>query len=235
MSNIGFKIFEDFYRVEKEIIEQLKKIPTTNIADALSSRNLVSDRELYAYHKSGLRMTGTAMTVKVPSGDNLMVQKAIQIAKAGDVIVIEQLEQSNDALVGDLVCQFAKNKGVAGFIVDGAIRDRVGIFEMELPVYARGVVPRGANKEGPGEINVPICCKGMEVNPGDIVVGDDDGIVIIPSEQAVAILHKAKQKDKEDKEKMIKIRNRTFNYNYVDEILKKKGCEHHSSFKGSRN
>lgn len=139
-------------------------------------------------------MVGTAFTIKVRVADNLMVHKALDYAQPGDVLVIDAEGDTEHAILGEIMTREAMVNGLAGFLIDGAIRDAGEIKKMEFPVFARGVTPRGPFKDGPGEINTPVSCGGVVVNPGDIIVGDEDGVVIIPSVDAEDILKKVEIK-----------------------------------------
>ncbi|MCM3762104.1 RraA family protein [Alkalihalobacillus oceani] len=227
MTNLGCKVVQSFERVEQAVLEEYKKFDSAIISDA-GDHLITSSTDMVRLSKQGLTFAGSALTVRVPPGDNLMVQKAVQLAKEGDVIVIEETSPSDTALIGDIVCQAAKQKGVTGFIVYGAIRDHSALLEMTLPIYAKGVVPRGATKEGPGEINVPIPIGQAAIDPGDLIIGDDDGFVVVPAGESSTVLYKAKEKARQDREKIQKIHDGHFDLSWVDDRLKEKGCEYHS-------
>jgi RraA family protein len=186
--------------------------------------------EIKAFHKPGLRMAGFAFTVRVSPADNLMLHKALTLAKPGDVIVVEAGGALTNAITGELMAATAKQRGIAGFVIDGAIRDRAGILQLEFPVYAKGLQPRGPYKDGPGEINVPVSCNGVVVNPGDIVIGDDDGVVVVPMRDAHSVLKKAKEKAEQERAIMDAIVSGTLDTSWIDEQLKQKGCEFHAFY-----
>ncbi|MDA0629289.1 RraA family protein, partial [Acinetobacter baumannii] len=121
-----------------------------------------------------------ACTVRVFPGDNLMVHKSLDIAQPGDIVVVTAGGSNMNAILGDMICTKAKHRHIAGFIVDGLIRDLPDILPLDFPVWARGTTPIGPLHRGPGEVNYPIACGGVVVNPGDLVVADDAGIVAIP-------------------------------------------------------
>ncbi|GAB1576977.1 RraA family protein [Bordetella petrii] len=154
-----------------------RNVPAACIADCLGRS--VGSVGLRAYHGAGAPLCGPALTVRVRPGDNLMIHAAMLAARAGDVIVIDGGADLSQALVGDLMRTTAIALQLGGFVIDGAIRDTASWADGRMPVYARGHTPRGPSKDGPGEINVPIACAGMAVQPGDLVVGDADGIVVI--------------------------------------------------------
>src|SRR5690606_36251902 len=125
-------------------------------------------------------LAGPALTVRTRPGDNLMLHKAIDIAEPGDVIVVDAGGDLTNSLMGELMLTYAKRRGVAGFVIYGAIRDADAFPQVNLPVFAAGVTHRGPYKDGPGEINVPIALEGMVVHPGDLVIGDRAGVLAVP-------------------------------------------------------
>ena len=142
-------------------------------------------------HRSG-KLFGLALTVRTTPGDNLLVQKAVDLARPGEVIVIDGGGSAARALVGGNICRRAARRGVGGFVVDGAIRDLDVISTSDLPVYARYVTPRGPTREGHGAINVPLKIDGVVVRPGDVILGDLDGLVCVPRAEAAALIPKAR-------------------------------------------
>ena len=189
MKNIGCTIIEDFQRPPAELIESFRGIPVANIDDCMNRTAAISG-EIYPINAAPL--LGPALTVRVTPGDNLMFHKAMDLAKPGDVIVIDAGGLVERATLGELMALYCKTKGVAGIIVDGAIRDVDELSEMDMPIYARGVSPNGPYKNGPGEINLPVCIGGRVVCPGDILAGDGDGVIVIKQEEAAGLAEKAK-------------------------------------------
>ena len=148
---------------------------------------------LHAYHgKLNKILCGQAITVRVRPGDNLMIHKAMMMALPGDVIVIDGGGDRTQALVGGLMRTTAMTRRLAGFVIDGAVRDLVEWAEGSIAIYARGHTHRGPSKEGPGEINIPIACAGLAVMPGDLILGDADGVIAIPAIELVALLPKVR-------------------------------------------
>jgi RraA family protein len=182
-------------------------------------------RGLRHFNKMGIKMVGTAFTVKTAPGDNLMVHKALTLAKEGDVIIVDSCGNKSRALIGGIMCRLAKEKGLAGMVIDGLIRDSNDIWELGLPVYAYGTSPGGPYKEGPGEINTTISCAGVVVEPGDVVIGDDDGLVIVPQRNAETILLRTRKKKAHERDLSLKIETGRVDYSWIDELLKNKGCE----------
>lgn len=185
------------------VIEQLKTIPTTAISDVLEGMNNVSPaikplRDEY-------KIAGRAFTIRTAVGDNLAVLKAIKEAKQGDILVVDAKGDTYRAIAGDFVVGMMQTMGFGGLVVDGAVRDVMDIKNLKFPVFVKGTTVSSGGKNGPGEINVPISCGGASVNPGDIVVGDIDGVVIIPKEKAEEVLEGAKAKMTADEEREAKI------------------------------
>lgn len=224
MSNIGFRIVENVDRINPKIINGYKGIAASNIADVMG-RFRAMDHSIKSVNKPGIHVVGSAFTVRTHPSDNLMVHKALDLAQPGDIIVIDACGDMGNAILGELMCLYAKVKGLGGFIVDGPVRDLYAIAEMGFPVFARGGTPRGPYKEGPGEINTVISCGNVPIAPGDVIVGDDDGIVVIPKAEAAEVLKSAKAV--QDKEAAIiqAIYDGKWDRAWVDDTLKSKGCE----------
>jgi 4-hydroxy-4-methyl-2-oxoglutarate aldolase len=183
---IGFRFRTEIERADPAIIEKLKEYPTPNIADAMN-RFRVMDPGIKAVNKGDF-IAGPAITVMCASGDNLMFHKAMALARPGDVIVGNYFGANNTAGFGGLMARTAKRVGIAGFIVDGAVRDAEDFKELGLPVYSRTVTASGCFKNGPGEVNYPISCGSVVVMPGDIVIASKDGIVVVPKADAEYVL-----------------------------------------------
>lgn len=224
MSNVGFRVFQSMERADKEIIEGFKGIATPNIGDVMG-RMFAMDYTIKSVNKPGIHIFGSALTVRTHPSDNLMVHKAMDLAKPGDIIVIDACGDMGNAILGELMCHYAKTKGIAGYIVDGPIRDLHGIAEMGFPVFAKGGSPRGPYKEGPGEINTIISCGGISVSPGDIIVADDDGIIAIPKDDAAVVLKNAKKVQENERIIIESIYKGEWDRTWVDKTLQEKGCE----------
>jgi len=223
MNNIGFRIFPRVTILDEKFIDQFRNVVTPHISDNLNRMHAIGSR-LRPYH-NGRRLIGTALTVKTRPGDNLLVHKAIDMAEPGDVIVVDAGGETTNAIVGEIMMQLAIKKGIAGFIIDGAIRDTKAFIDENFPVYAAGVTHRGPYKEGPGEINIPISVAGMLVNPGDLLVGDEDGLAVVSAEHAGEILEKVRLQEVKEREILASIENGTVDRSWVDETLRQKGCE----------
>ncbi|WP_286885678.1 RraA family protein [Aneurinibacillus sp. UBA3580] len=204
----------------EEIIARFKEVPTTCISDAMQGLNNL-DSTIKPL-KEAYTVAGRALTVKIPVGDNSAVLKAIREAKIGDVLVVDAKGDLYRAIAGDFVVGMAKTMGIEGIVVDGVIRDITGIKDLNFPVFCKGTTVAASGKAGVGEINVPISCGGVTVRPGDIIVGDADGVVVVPKEIEQDVLKKAQEKMKTDqaREESILV-NRETVINYLDSILSK--------------
>jgi 4-hydroxy-4-methyl-2-oxoglutarate aldolase len=178
----GFCLIKEIDRVQKEIIEQLGKFKSAIIGDGMGRRGFMDHgiKPLTCEFK----MWGSAITVETRPGDNLMVHAALMIAQPGDVIVINAYGNLSTSCWGELTTRMSIRKGLAGVVIDGAIRDSRELASIDFPVFCRGVNPCGGGKEGTGQVNMPISCGGTTVHPGDVIVGDADGVVVIPHQLA---------------------------------------------------
>lgn len=220
---VGCKIVKDFQRPAPELVARFKDMPVANIDDNMG-RIAAVDAAIKPVGKGTL--LGTAFTIRVPQGDNLMFHAAMDLAKPGDVIVIDAGGFTDRAIFGELMATYCKSRGIKGIVCDGAVRDCDGLAAMEdFLVYARGVTPNGPYKNGPGEINVPVVIGGKLVRPGDIVVGDDDGVLFIDPAIADEIADATQAVEKKEADIMDHILNDgTYIRPWVDEKLKEIGC-----------
>ncbi len=219
---IGYRIYPSPARAPRELIAALARHAAANLCDSMGRTGQVSSA-LRAMHRSG-KICGPALTVRTAPGDNLLIHKAIDLAQPGDVIVVDGGGFTEAALIGDLMTSYAVTRDVAGFVIDGAVRDVEEISARDLPVYARAVSPRGPTREGPGEINVAVSIGGAVVHPGDIVVGDGDGLVIVPPAQAQAILAAVEKLLAKEKALLDSIAAGNVDRRWVNETLAAKGC-----------
>ncbi|MGN4127755.1 RraA family protein [Lysinibacillus sphaericus] len=173
-----------------------KHLPTTAISDATGGHtNLRSDIKPLAEH---FKIAGRAVTVRLPDGENDAVLEAIRAANAGDILVIDAKGNMNRAVAGDFVISLAKGMGVQGFVVDGVIRDIAAIRELNFPVFSLGTTVAAGNKNGGGKVNVPIAIGGVTVQPGDYIIGDVDGVLVVPQADAERIVVAAEAKVEKD-------------------------------------
>jgi regulator of RNase E activity RraA len=178
-------------QVDARILAALRDIPVAALSDNMH-RN-IGTTGLLPYHRPVAgTLAGTAVTARSRGGDNLTYLRALEFCRPGDVLVVDAGGDLANAVVGGILSFYAAHIGVAGVVIDGAVRDVAEIRAREFPVYARGVTHRGPYKDGPGEINVPVSVGGMVVNPGDIVVGDQDGLMAFARDEAELLIEKAR-------------------------------------------
>lgn len=188
MSKVGCVIIEDFKRPDKALVEKFRNVAVANLDDCMNRISAVHE-DIRPVNKG--KLLGPAFTVKVPSGDNLMFHAAMDLAKPGDVIVIDAGGDTRRSIFGELMVTYCRKRGIAGIVVDGSLRDVDAMSQLtDFPIYARGITPDGPYKNGPGEINTPIVCGGRLVNPGFIVIGDEDGVIFINPSDAPELLEK---------------------------------------------
>ncbi|WP_343209686.1 RraA family protein [Anaerolentibacter hominis] len=188
MSNPGMRINYKIDRPEPETVEKFRGSAVANIADVMG-RLFAMNNNIRPMGKS-MSICGPAFTVKAAIADNMMFHKALTMARPGDVVVVNACGDTNHSVCGDVMYRLAEKKGIAGFVVDGSIRDTDYLRENDFPVYAAGVTARGPYKNGPGEINTDIACGGQVIHPGDLIVGDADGIVVIRKEDLDVVYEK---------------------------------------------
>ncbi len=213
---------KSFQRPSAEITEQFRKFETPDISDLMNRlytmsyeiRNLVNEDII----------VGPACTVKVFPGDNLMVHKSLDIVQPGDIIVVDASGTRMNGVIGDLVAQKAKHRGVEGFVIDGLIRDIPGIREVGLPIFARGMTPIGPLHRGPGEINFAVSCGGIVVNPGDIIIGDKSGVVVVRKEFAADLLERLYSQRESLQRYVMDVKKGVFSNEWVDTMLTASGC-----------
>ncbi|XBS71751.1 RraA family protein [Acerihabitans sp. KWT182] len=220
---MGFFIAARQNTIAAKTVEAFKHVPAAVAGDCMG-RN-TGTIGLHRYHDDvNIAICGPAITVKVRPGDNLMIHKALEMAEPGDVIVIDGGGDLTQALIGGLIRTTAMTKKIAGFVVDGAIRDVAEWADGKIPVFAKGHTHRGPDKAGPGMVNVAVTCLGMVVNPGDLVIADSDGAVAIAASQAEEVLSRALA----HLEKEAKIRknneNGTTDPERFNSILRQSGC-----------
>ncbi|HEY0295623.1 MAG TPA: RraA family protein [Bordetella sp.] len=206
-------------RVDDALLKRYAEVGCAQISDCMN--RLYGVVSLAPYHDTkGPRMVGIALTVKARPGDNLFIHKAITLARPGDVIVVDGGGDLTNALVGELMAMEAERRGVRGFVIDGSVRD-ADVFAKNgnFGCFARGVSHRGPYKDGPGEINVPVSIGGLVVLPGDVVVGDADGVMAIPAGMAELVLGLAEKKEAAEVQSKEKIRNGTNARPWIDQAI----------------
>ena len=204
------------------LARQFLQVPVANVSDCMS-RMTAGGARLRPMH-DGTAMAGPAFTIKTRPGDNLLIHKALKLAQPGDVIVVDAGGDLTNALIGEIMVGEAKLKGLGGIVINGAIRDSAVIRKDGFPVFAAGVTHRGPYKDGPGEINVPIAIDGMVIEPGDLVIGDDDGLLCVPYDRAEQLLAAARQKQEIEAVMVAEIADGTQDNAWIDAALKRANC-----------
>ncbi|CAA2158590.1 4-hydroxy-4-methyl-2-oxoglutarate aldolase/4-carboxy-4-hydroxy-2-oxoadipate aldolase [Methylobacterium brachiatum] len=183
--------------VDPSAIEAFRSATTPTISDNLD--RLPGIVGLRPFHRGG-KLVGTALTVRVRAGDNLAIHQALNLVRPGDVVVVDGGGDISRALVGDIMKAIAESRGAAGFVIDGAIRDAGAFATSDFPCYARAAIHRGPYKTGPGAINIPVSIGGWTVNPGDVVVGDEDGVVTFSPTIASSLLEAVRAQEQREAE-----------------------------------
>ncbi|HCV78876.1 RraA family protein [Pseudomonas sp. HR1] len=219
---IGFRVLNAQRKVAAEWVARYREVPVANVSDSMN-RMTAGGSRLRPMHRQGV-LAGPALTVKARPGDNLMLHYALDIAEPGDVIVVDAGGDLTNALIGEMMVAYAVKRGVAGIVINGAIRDAANIGAGDFPLFAAGISHRGPYKDGPGEINVPIAIDGMVIEPGDLIIGDDDGLLCVPYDQVAEVYDRATAKHAAEEKQMRQIAEGTNDRSWVLESLKKKGC-----------
>jgi len=219
---VGFKVAKRKRAVSPETVAKFRELPVANVSDCMS-RMLAGGARLRPMHAGGV-LAGPALTVKTRPGDNLMIHKALNIAQPGDIIVVDAGGDLTNSLIGEIMLSFAAKQGVAGIVINGAIRDLGTISKGSFPVYAAGVTHRGPYKDGPGEINVTIAIDGMIIEPGDLMLGDEDGLLCVPYDLTEGLYKDTKKKYDGEQKQLAEIAAGTSDRSWVDAALTKLGC-----------
>lgn len=219
----GFRIQANDKRPDRKTVEGYLEFQTPEISD-LMNRLYTMSTAIGPLTNPDLRILGPACTVKCFPGDNLMVHKALDIAKPGDVIVVDTSASSMTAVLGDTISMKARHRGIAGFVVDGLVRDLPAVIRLgDFPVFARGTTPIGPLQRGPGEINYPVSCGGVVVGPGDLVVGDLNGVVIVPHDVCGEILEILIERAPSEQAYLAAVARGEFSNAWVDSLLDEAG------------
>tara|TARA_R110002094_G_scaffold111900_7_gene108652 strand:+ start:72 stop:782 length:711 start_codon:yes stop_codon:yes gene_type:complete len=217
----GFRIRQNIERPTAEDVARLARFATPDISDSMN-RLYTMSRDIT--HLVGPRtVCGPVCTVEVYPGDNLMVHKVLDVAQPGDIVVVHGGSGPN-GIIGDLIATKARHRGIAGFIVDGLVRDVAGIEAVGMPVFGRGVTPMGPLHRGPGEINYPISCGGTVVLPGDVVVADENGVVVVRRDFLTDLLERLEQRESKLADYVAAVQRGEFSNDWVDRTLDAGGC-----------
>lgn len=190
-------IVHNIERTDQASVELLKSFGSATIHEAMGRTGLMNPylRPIY----DSAKVCGTAVTVSCHPGDNLMIHAAIEMCKPGDVLVVTVTSDSTDGMFGDLLGVSAKAHGVQGLIIDAGVRDTTELTDMNFPVWAKAISSKGTVKATPGSVNVPVVCAGAVVNPGDVIIGDRDGVVIVPKQDVEKVVQAAQARtDREE-------------------------------------
>jgi regulator of RNase E activity RraA len=217
---IGFRIFDDCTRPDPALVQQFSGLASSNLADAMGRFHFCDPG---IRMRTGLPVCGIAVTVMARPADNLMVHKAMEVARPGDIIVVNTSGNTTSAVFGELMGTTAVAARLGGLVVDGAVRDVDALADLHFPVFSRSVSAGGCDKDGPGEINVPISCGNTVVMPGDIVVGDQDGVVIVPREDAEHVLRLVRALKERESNRIAEIHSGVVFKAEIDDTLRTKG------------
>jgi 4-hydroxy-4-methyl-2-oxoglutarate aldolase len=218
--SLGFRIATDVPRVGGDLVEAFRGKAAANVADALGRFHFMDPGIV---SRTGLPVCGVAVTVSARPGDNLMVHKSLQLTSPGDVLVVSTNGNTTSAVFGELMGNTAVGVKLGGIVVDGAIRDVEGLRGLGLPAFSRTVTPGACDKDGPGEINYPVACGNTVVMPGDLVVGDGDGVVVVPREDAADVLERVRALEESERKRVAAIRRGELFKADIDETLRVKG------------
>ena len=219
----GFRVLKRTRKIDQGTVDRFRSLPVANVSDVMS-RMTAGGSRLRPLHAGGV-LAGPAITVKTRPGDNLMIHKALDIAEPGDVVVVDAGGDLTNALIGELMLAHAEKRGLAGIVINGAVRDYGAIRVGSYPVFAAGVTHRGPYKDGPGEVNVTIAIDGMVIEPGDLILGDDDGLVCVPFAQADEVYKAAHKKHEAETKQMEAIGQGQNDRAWVDATLQRLGCQ----------
>ena len=220
----GFRVRLEFARLDASLMQAFLRHEVPDISDALN-RLYALDPEISCQTNPEHRLCGPVCTVRVFPGDNLMIHKILDVAEPGDVVVVgAQGDRCPGAVIGDAICTKAKHRGIAGFVIDGLVRDLPRIQALDLPVFARGTTAVGPLHRGPGEINYPIACGGTVFSPGDVLVADASGIVVVPRDAAEELLDRLESDREVRKSYEAELRRGHFSNEWVNEQLRRSRC-----------
>lgn len=223
--SIGKRIFLKRYLPDQSVVDGFNGIPASSVADVMERTCTLHPRIRLMSSPSSAAVAGVALTVKTRAGDNLVVHQALDMITPGDVLVVSNENDETRSLAGEIMMTQAFRMGAVAVIFDGPIRDSDAIGSMPYHVYATGSTPGGPYKFGPGEINVPISCGGVTVNPGDVVLCDSDGVTIIPARHAKDVLELAIPYKRKDEKMLEEATEGTADRSWVMKTLTEKGFD----------
>lgn len=211
------------HKLSTDLVEAYRDIPTPIANDCYGRRNIM-DAGIKALDK-GMKICGRAVTVLLPPDENLMLHAAIHSAEPGDIVVANTSFDHFSGVWGELMTRAAISRNLGGLVLDGMCRDSDWIRETDFSVFSRGVCARGSQKSGPGHVNIPIACGNVVVNHGDLILGDDDGVMVIPAEDAEALLALCKKKLENEQVRIQQISSGNAKPVWLEPTLKQLGVE----------
>ena len=220
---IGFRIRPVTERVDASLSARALKLPAANIGDVMN--RIQTMRGGFRPFGAKKVIAGPAFTVRARSGDNLLLHRACDMAQPGDIIVGDGGGDLSIALMGELMIGHAAKRGVQGIVLDGAVRDVEALAKIDIGVWACGVTPSGPYKDGPGEIGTPVSCGGQVVMPGDLIMADEDGVVVVPRAEAAEVIAAAEAHKLKEQKAQAAIDAGTYDRAWVLAALRAKGCE----------
>jgi 4-hydroxy-4-methyl-2-oxoglutarate aldolase len=199
----GYRVVRRIARPEAETVRGLAEAGVSTVHEAQGRRGAFAPgiRPI----QDGARIAGPAVTVSCQAGDNLMVHAAVEVCRPGDVLVVVTTSPSTDGMLGELLATSLAAHGVVGVVLDAGVRDVAELRTMRFPVWARAISPQGTVKASPGSVNIPVVCGGQPVSPGDVVVADDDGVVVVPRADAEVVLAAARHREEAETVKRAKL------------------------------
>lgn len=215
---VGFRVRDSWPRPDEALLAAFGAASSAQVADCMSRLGGMDSgiRPIWA----SPRIIGAALTVWCHTGDNLLVHKALALAKPGDILVVNTQGNTSNAPFGELLATSAVKIGLRGVIVDGVVRDSEALESLKLPVYARGLCANGCNKDGPGEVGTVISCGGVAIRSGDVIIADRDGITVVPLDDAPQLAHLAAAQIEREQKRLAEIRKGVLVRPEIDEQLR---------------